>query len=139
VNSSIRFDAIRHTWNLGIARPSRSAVIQPDGGWGASSSAPTAPMRSLPEHSYAKLKQRDDKSLVLTFLDWGRFPCRDWMSGVWHQTDLRKQPGNVRYSGMNGSSSDALRGPSLTLSGHQLLSVSFAKEGFVLGGVVAPK
>jgi hypothetical protein len=24
----------------------------------------------LPEHSYAKLKQRDDKSLVLTFLDW---------------------------------------------------------------------
>src|SRR5258708_38352096 len=31
----------------------------------------------------------------------------------WHQTDLRKQPGNVRYSGMNGSSSDALRGPSL--------------------------
>jgi hypothetical protein len=35
---------------------------------------PQLPCRSLPEHSYAKLKQRDDKSLVLTFLDWASVP-----------------------------------------------------------------
>jgi len=75
VNSSIRFDAIRHTWNLGIARPSRWAVTQlrPMAVAGEQLGSHGS-LRSLPRHPHAKLRQRDDRSLVLTFLDWALIP-----------------------------------------------------------------
>jgi hypothetical protein len=57
-------------------------------------------MRSLPEHSYAKLKQRDDKSLVLTFLDWAPVPLSGLdvrsCSGFWTPAITRRSAGSAR-------------------------------------------
>jgi len=75
-------------------------------------------MRSLPEHSYAKLKQRDDKSLVLTFLDWASVPLSGLDVRCWHQTDILRQSPHVCCWAKNGPSSDTPRGRSLTRNGH---------------------
>jgi hypothetical protein len=74
-------------------------IVASDGGCGGSSSARTAPLRSLPQHSYAKLKQRDDRSLMLTFLDWALIPLVGLDVRCWHNAGMRDAAVNVRYLG----------------------------------------
>jgi hypothetical protein len=60
-------------------------------------------MRSLPQHSYAKLKQRDDKSLVLTFLDWALIPLSGLDVRFWHIGPVSAVQRHVWSWGKTGS------------------------------------